>query len=139
MTTFFNGRATIIFVFLLLTMLILTWLFPSSRFMIEATFITVSLALASLVVVVKNRESYQQGNLTKRAFVRRTIFDILSILLSMTLAGLLAHSIAQNMMASVGSGLTRIGVVIVISLLAGVSIGILMKRIRRYVVATIAK
>ena len=139
MTTFFNGRATIIFVFLLLTMLILTWLFPSSRFMIEATFITVSLALASLVVVAKNRESYQQGNLTKRAFVRNTFFDILSLLLSMTLAGLLAHYIAQNMMASVGSGLARIGVVIVISLLAGVSTGFLIKRFRRYVVANIAK
>ena len=135
MTTFFKDRSTIIFVLLLLTMLILTWLYPSSRFMIEATFILVSLALASLVVVAKNQESYQQGKLTQRALVRSTIFDILSILLSMTLAGLLAHSIAQTMMASVGSGLARIGVVIVISLLAGVSIGILMKRIRRLVVA----
>ena len=133
MITFFKDRATIIFVILLLSMLILTWLFPSSRFMIEAIFILVSLALASLVVVAKNRDSYQQGKLTQRAFVRHTIFDILSLLLSMTLAGLLAHSIAQNMMPSVGSGLASIGVVIILCMLAGVSAGTLMKRIRRRV------
>ena len=133
MTTFLKNRSTLIFVLLLLTMLLLTWLFPSARFVIEGTFILVSLALASLVVVGKNRESYQQGKLTRGAFVGHSLFDVFSVLLAMTAAGLLANSVAQILMAQAGSDVRTMAAVLATSLLAGISIGMLMKRIRRQV------
>ena len=128
MTTFFKNRSTLIFVLLLLTMLILTWLFPSSRFMIEAAFLLVSLALASLVVVAKNRESYQQGQLTRTAFMRRNILDVFGILLAMSSSGLLANYIGRIINVQMAGDLARFVVVIVISLLVGLAIGILVRR-----------
>ena len=135
MTTFLKDRSTLIFVLLLLAMLILTWLFPSSRFLIEAAFLLVSLALASLVVVGKNRESYKQGKLTRGAFVGHSLFDVFSVLLAMAATGWLAHSVAQILMAQAGSDVRTLAAVLAASLLAGVSIGMLMKRIRRQVLS----
>jgi len=129
MTTFFKNRSTLIFVLLLLTMLILTWLFPSSRFMIEAAFILVSLVLASLVVVGKNRESYQQGQLTRSAFMRRNILDVFGILLAMSSSGLLANYMGRIINVQMEGDLARFVVVIVISLLVGLAVGILVRRI----------
>jgi hypothetical protein len=128
MTTFFKNRSTLIFVLLLLTMLILTWLFPSSRFMIEAAFLLVSLALASLVVVAKNRESYQQGQLTRSAFMRRNILGVFGILLAMSSSGLLANYIGRIINVQMEGDLAGFLVVIVISLLVGLAIGILVRR-----------
>ena len=128
MTTFFKNRLTRIFVLLLLTMLILTWLFPSSRFMIEAAFLLVSLALASLVVVGKNRESYQQGQLTQTAFMRRNILDVSGILLAMSSSGLLANYMGRIINVQMEGDLARFVVVIVISLLVGLAIGLLVRR-----------
>ena len=129
MTAFFKNRSTLIFVLLLLTMLILTWLFPSSRFMIEAAFILMSLALASLVVVGKNRESYQQGQLTRSAFMRRNILDVFGILLAMSSSGLLANYMGRIINVQMEGDLARFVVVIVISLLVGLAVGILVRRI----------
>lgn len=136
MTAFIKNRPPILWVFVLMTMLVLTWLFPSSRLIIEATFLLVSLAMASLVAVAKNREAYQQGKLTRGDFIRTNIFDFISILLAMTSAGLLAKSIAPIIMAQVGNNLLSVGVLIVISLLIGIGIGILMKRIRGYLLTS---
>jgi hypothetical protein len=129
MTTFFKNRSTRILVLLLLSMLILTWLFPSSRFMIEAAFLLVSLALASLVVVGKNRESYQQGQLTRTAFMRRNILDVSGILLAMSSSGLLANYMGRIINVQMEGDLARFVVVIVISLLVGLAIGLLVRRI----------
>ena len=135
MTTFLKDRSTLIFVLLLLAMLILTWLFPSSRFLIEAAFLLASLALASLVVVGKNRQSYRHGKLTRGAFVGHSLFDVLSVLLAMAAAGWLANSVAQILVARVGSDVRTMAAVLATSLLAGVSVGMLMKRIRRQVLS----
>ena len=138
MTTFIKNRSPILWVLILITMLVLTWLFPSSRSIIEAAFLLVSLALASLAVVAKNREPYRQGKLTRGAFVGHSLFDIFSIVLAMASAGLVAQYIAQLMMAQIGStqGVVPIAAVIVVSLLVGISTGLLMKRIRRQVLRT---
>ena len=133
MTTFFKKRTPILWALILITMLVLTWLYPSSRGIIEGTFLFVSLALASLVVVAKNREAYRQGKLRGRAFVGHSLFDVFSILLAMVAAGLLANSIAQMMNVQLGSHIISILTVIAVSLLAGMGIGVLMRCIRRRV------
>jgi hypothetical protein len=135
MTAFIKNHSPIFWVLILVTMLVLTWLFPSFRLIIEVTFLLVSLALASLVVVAKNWEPYQQGKLTRGALVGHSIFDIFSIVLAMASAGLAANFIAQLMMSQAGGrqSVVQIAAVIVVSLLAGISIGLLMKRIRRQV------
>ena len=133
MITFIKKRTPLLWALILVTMLILTWLYPSSRRIIEGTFLFVSLALASLVVFVKNWESYRQAMLTRRGFVGHSIYDVFSILLAMVGAGLLANSIAQMMNVQLGSHIISIVAVIAVSLLAGMGIGILMRRIRRQV------
>ena len=133
MIAFFKNHSTLIFVLLLLTMLLLTWLFPSSRLLIDSAFLLVSLVLASLVVVGKNRESYQQGKLTRGAFVGHSLFDVFSVLLAMAAAGWLANSVAQILMAQAGGDVRTMAAVLAASLLAGISIGMLMKRIRRQI------
>lgn len=130
MIAFFKNHSTLIFVLLVLTMLLLTWLFPSARFLIEAAFILVSLGLSSLVAIGKNRESYQQGKLTRSAFMRSNIFDVFGILLAMSSSGLLANYIGRIINVKMESDPARIVAVVVISLLVGLAIGILMRRIR---------
>jgi hypothetical protein len=96
----------------------------------------VSLALASLTVVARNRELYRQGRLARGGLVGHSLFDVVSIVLAMAAAGWLASSTTARFIASqAGSGLVTIAAVIVASLLGGIGIGLLMKRIRRRVLA----
>ena len=139
MIAFFKNHSTIIFVLLLLTMLLLAWLFPLARFVIQAAFIFVSLVLTILVVVGKNRESYEQGKLTRGAFVGHSLFDVVSVLLAMTAAGLLANSVAQILVAQAGNELARFVAAIATGLLVGIIIGVLMRRIRGQVLNTLHK
>lgn len=131
MMTWLKNHSTTIFALLLLTMLVLIWLFPSSKLIIETIFLLFSFVIASSAVIAKNKESYDQGN-----FVRNTILDVFGILLAMVLAGLLANHIAQIAISQTGNGLAKSFVAVVMGLLVGMGAGILTKRIRERIVIT---
>ena len=134
MITRLKNHSTTIFALLLLTMLVLIWLFPSSKLIIETIFLLFSFVIASSVVIAKNKESYDQGN-----FVRNTILDVFGILLAMVLAGLLANHIAQIAIGQTGNSLAKSIVAVVTGLLVGMGIRILTKRIWERIVITSSK
>jgi hypothetical protein len=136
MINLFKNRSPMLWALILMTMLVLAWSFPSARGLIEIAFPGVSLALASLTVVARNRELYRQGKLARGALVGHSLFDVSSLVLAMAAAGWLASSTTGRFITSqAGSGLVTIAVVLAASLLGGIGIGLLMKRIRRRVLA----
>jgi uncharacterized membrane protein len=130
MTKFLKNRSPIIWAFVLVTMFLLRWIFPAYNLIIQTTFLLFSFGLASFVVVAKNRESYRQGKFTRSAFLRNNIIDVLCVLLAMIFAGLLANYLVQFLMGQADNEIARFAVATIAGLLVGLSIGILMKRIR---------
>ena len=130
MTFFPKNYSAIIWAFVLVTTFLLTRLLPSYQLIIQATFLLFSVMLAIFVVVAKNRESYQRGKLTRSVFLRYSIIDMLCVLLAMIFAGLLANYLVQFLMGQADNEIARFAVATIAGLLVGLSIGILMKRIR---------
>lgn len=139
MNNYLKNHSAILFVWLLLPMLVLAWLFPASRLIIEITFLLTSFVTAVWVAVAKNRDLYRKGRLTRRLFVRNTILDISAILLAMALAGLLARTIVPISIGQMGDNLLKIIAGIVVGLSIGFGVGVFMKRIRGWVAVISSK
>ena len=139
MNNYLKNHSAILFVLLLLSMLVLAWLFPASRSIIEITFLLTSFVTAIWVAIAKNRDLYRKGQLTRRLFVRNTILDISAVLLAMALAGLLARTIVPISIGQIGDNLLKILAGIVVGLSIGFGVGVFMKRIRGWVAVISSK
>jgi hypothetical protein len=76
----------------------------------------------------EQRVAYRQGNITRFVLVRNVALEIISILLAMTLAGLLGRFIAQIATEQINNNTTKLIAGILIGLLVGMGVGILVKR-----------
>lgn len=91
--------------------------------------VTVAVFVVTVMLVFfKWMHNYREGKITRVIFVRNIFFEIIGILLAMTLAGLLGKYIAQKATAQIANELAKLIAGIIVGLLAGMSMGILMKR-----------
>ena len=117
----------IVFLFFIV-MVISMWFFPSAISIIGIACLLLSLAAAFSSIFKKQREAYRQGKITRAVFMRNVLFEIFGILLAMTFAGLLGRYIAEFVTGQIGNDLTKLITGILIGLLAGMGVGIIMKR-----------
>lgn len=114
MTTFVKNYSTPILVVMLIALLSLTWLFPSSGGRLGIAFLLVCLLIASAAALEKHERAYREGRLTRLQFIRDASLEILGLLLAMVLAagvgryaaGMASHSIENDLLRT----LTGIGV-----------------------------
>ena len=128
MTTVFRNHSTLISIALFLAILITIWLFPSTGLMLGIIFLLFSFVVASSAIFNKHREAYLQGKITRVIFMRNILVEIIGILLALILAGLCGPYIAKIATGQINNDLTRLIAAIIISLLAGMGIGVLVKR-----------
>ena len=128
MISFLRKHSTPILLFVLLTLLILAWMFPDMGLRLGMIFLLLTLLTASLAIVAKHRELYRQGKITRNGFIRNAAFEIIGILLAMSLAGLLGRPLAVLATRGIGDNLVRMIAGLVIGLLAGIGIGFLVRQ-----------
>jgi uncharacterized protein YacL len=123
MTTFFRKHSTPILLVLLVTLLLLSWLFPSSGLLLGIIFLFFSFFITSSAVLEKHREAYRQGKIARRVFIRNVLLEGTGILLAMLLAGLLGRYMAAIATRQIDNGLVRVIAGIVVGMLVGMGVG----------------
>jgi hypothetical protein len=134
MTSFLKKYSTFILLSLLLTLLILAWVFPSLGMKLGIPFLLVSFLIASLVMLERHTNTYRKGKITLGIFIRNAVMDISGTFLIMLFAGLLGSYAAEVTTQQIGNDLLRIAAGIVVGLVVGLGVGMLAKKtVRRLV------
>jgi hypothetical protein len=128
MISFLRKHSTPILFFLLLTLLILAWIFPAIGLRLGILFLLFALVTASFAIVGKHRELYRQGKISRWVFIRNAALEILGVLLAMSLAGWLGRQVAALATQGIGDGLIRMIAGLLVGLLAGIGIGFLVRQ-----------
>ena len=128
MIALLRKHSTPILLFVLLTLLVLSWRFPAMGLRLGIIFLLFTLVTASFGIVGKHREMYRQGKLTRVLFIRNAVLEILGVLLAMSLAGGLGRTLAALATEGIGDHLVRMIAGLVVGLLAGLGIGFLVRQ-----------
>jgi hypothetical protein len=123
MTTFFRKYSTPILFLLLVTLLLLSWLFPSSGLLLGIIFLFFSFFITSSAVLEKHREVYRQGKITRSIFIRNVLLEGTGILLAMLLAGVFGRYLAGIATRQIDNGLVRVIAGILVGMLVGMGVG----------------
>ena len=134
MTAFFKKHSFKILISLLLTLLLLAWIFPSAGLKLGIAFLLVSFLIASLAVLEKHKLAYRKGEITQSVFIRNAVLEISGTFLIMLLAGILGRYVAEFATQQIGNDLIRIIAGIVVGLIVGLGIGFLAKKTLRRLV-----
>ncbi len=128
MTAFLRKHSTPILFFVLLTLLILAWRFPSAGLKLGIIFLLFSLVTASIAALEGHKKAYRAGRIARGVFIRNAFLEITGILLAMTLAGFLGRSIATMATQQIGNDLIRVIAGILVGLLAGIGVGFVVRQ-----------
>ena len=119
---------------LLLILLILAWIFPSSGLKLGIVFLLLSFLFTSLVVLEKHQKAYRKDEITRGIFIRNSTIEISGTGLIMVLAGLLGRAAAELATQPIQHELVRVIAGIVVGLLVGLGLGLLAKKTLRRLV-----
>jgi len=100
---------------------------PNWASVMAVTAFFLSLTVAIFSVVDKQMEHYQDGPTDRIMLMRKIFFEIMGVMLAIILAGLCGPYIAKITTGQINNDLTRLFAAILISLLAGMGIGVLVK------------
>jgi hypothetical protein len=128
MIAFLRKYSTPILFLVLITLLVLSWRFPGAGLRLGIVFLLFSLVTGNLAVIQKHKKAYQQGNITRVVFIRNVVLEILGMLLSMSLAGLLGRQAAAMATRHIDDGLIRLIAGLLVGLLAGIAIGFVVRQ-----------
>lgn len=128
MAAFFRKYSTLLLFLVLLTLLVLAWLFPSAGLMLGIIFLLFSFFIASFALLEKHRVAYRQGKIRRSVFIRNAVLEITGILFAMFLAGLLGRYIAEMATRQMDNDLIRIIAGILVGLLVGIGVGAFAKK-----------
>jgi hypothetical protein len=134
MTAFITKHSTLILMSLLLTLLVLAWVFPSAGLKLGILFLLLSFLIASLVALEKHKKAYRKGEIPRGVFIRNAVLEISGAFTIMLLAGLLGRYAAEVATQQIGDDLLRVIAGIGVGLLVGLGIGALAKRTLRRLV-----
>ena len=109
-------------------LLIASLLVPGWAGAITSIVLFISFAIAIFPVVQKQIKLYREKPMSRVKLARNVLFESMGILLAMVLAGLLGRYIAQIGTAQISNDLTKLIAGIMIALLAGMGVGVLVKR-----------
>ena len=127
MILFLRKHSALILFCTLLSLLVLAWLFPAAGLKLGLVFLFFSLVTASICVLAKQNEAYRAGRLTRRAFIRNAVLEIVGILLAMVLAGFVGRALAVLATQNIEHALFKLIAGILVALLAGMATGSLVR------------
>jgi hypothetical protein len=127
MTAFCKKHSTIILLSFLTGFLVLGWVIPAERLFLGITFLVFSFLIASLAIVEKYKEAYDQGKITRGRFFSNAALESIGTGLTMCAAGLLGRAAAQVATQQIGDDVMRVIIGIAIGLIVGIGVGALAK------------
>jgi hypothetical protein len=127
MTAFVRTHSTPILVVLLIALLSLAWLFPSSGVRLGIAFLLVCLLVASTAALEKHEQAYRQGGLTRIQFIRSASLEILGLLIVMVLAAGIGRYAAGAVSQAIENDLLRTLTGIGVALAVGFGVGALAR------------
>jgi hypothetical protein len=134
MTAFLKKHVTLILFSLLVTLLVLAWLFPSAGLKLGIVFLLLSFLLVSWLVLDKQKNAYRKGQITRGIFIRNAVVEISGVWIVMALAGLLGRQAAGFVTQQIGNNFLRVMAGILVGLLVGMGLGTLAKKTLRRLV-----
>ena len=119
MAAFITKHSTIILMSGLMSLLLLTWIFPAAGLKLGIAFLVLSFLIASLVVLEKHKKAYRKRAINRSVFIRNGVLEISGTFLIMLLAGLLGRYSAEVVTQQIGNDLIRMGAGIGVGLVVG--------------------
>jgi len=135
MSKIFQKHSTTISLLLLSAMLIAACVYPTNV-LLFGMILLLSFVILSFVVFGKHREAYWQDKFPRAILVRNTSIEILSVLLTLVLAGLLGWYIVNFVTDYMNQGFAKLIMAITVSLIAGAMVSILINRITKHLIRT---
>lgn len=126
----YNKFSIAVSVLAFFALLVIAGFYPSTGLILGIGLLVFSFAVTSIAIVKKHRQAYQQGGITRVAFVRNSFFEVLVVFLTMTLAGLLGRHFARLATAPITAELPKLIAGILVGASAGAGVGWLVKRAR---------
>ena len=111
----------------LLALLIALIFFPSSAGALAIVVLFLSLGMAIFFIVRRQTQTYRQNQIDRATLARNIYFEVLGLLITISLSILLAQLIAGTINSLMGSGWLSIGVTIGLSMLGGLGAAWLVK------------
>jgi hypothetical protein len=128
MSTFLR-KLSILLSFLIVGMFLVTaWFFPILGRTLGIVVVVLGLTVNSYVLIKKHKEEYQQGKISRTAFVRRIIVEMMGILLAMLLAALIASRVSHIVTRQILDLFTRFIAGVFVAFLVGISVGFVFKK-----------
>jgi len=134
MTTFFKKHSTILLMSLLITLLILAWVFPSAGLKLGITFLLIIFCITSWIVLEKHKQAYRKGQISRLTFIRNAALEIVGTGLMMLLAGILGRYVAAIVAQPIDNWLLRVIAGIAVGAVVGIGVGLLAKKTLRRLV-----
>jgi hypothetical protein len=128
MLNWFNKNIIIISSVIIVTLLVITFIFPSIGGILGIAFLLSGFLLAGIVIIQRHREAYLQGKISRRVYIRNACLEIAGILLAMLLAAWIGNLIAQIATRQIDHTLIRFIAGIIIGLLIGIGVGSVVKK-----------
>jgi hypothetical protein len=128
MLTWFSKYLAIISLLLIVTLVVVSLLSPSTAGILGITILLLGLVLTSITIIRRHRQAYLQGYISRAVYARNVIFEISGVLLAMILAAWIGNRIALLVTHQIDNTLTRFLAIILIGLLIGVAVGTLVKK-----------
>jgi hypothetical protein len=128
MTAFLKKHVTFLLTLLLITLLVLAWLFPSAGLKMGIASLLLTFLLVSWLALEKQKNAYRTWQITRGVFIRNAAVEISGAWIVMTLAGLLGREAAWFATQPIGNDLLRTIAGIVVGLLVGMGVGTLANK-----------
>lgn len=128
MITFLKKYSTLIFMSLLVILLALAWIFPSSGLKLGIAFLLLTFFMASVLMLDKHAKAYRNGDITRGVFIRNAVIEIVGTALIMALAGLAGRTTAELATQPISHHLLRVAAGIGVGMLVGMGVGALAKK-----------
>jgi positive regulator of sigma E activity len=131
MTAFFKKHSTLILMSLLITLLILAWIFPSAGLKLGIAFLLLSFLIVSWIAVEKQKQAHRKGQITRVIFIRNAVLEITGTGLIMLVAGLLGRYVAAIATQPIDNDVLRVIAGIMVGMVVGIGVGFLAKKTLR--------
>ena len=128
MTAQLQKHSTLILISVLLILLILARLFPSSGLVLGIIFLFLSLFIASSAALEEHKKAYRSGKISRAVFIRNAALESIGILLAMVAAGLLGRYVAALATGGIDHDLARLAAGILLGLVTGIAVGFSVQR-----------
>ena len=139
MLTWLNKHFAVIALLLIVVLLAAAWFVPTTARVLSMVLLAFIFSVTTGMIVQRSREGYLQGKLSRPVFLRSVALEITGVLLAMLLAAWIGNQIASLATGQITDALMRFVAGVLVAFLAGIGIGIFVKKAWNHVLKPVQK